>query len=432
MSQTPQLSRAEGLQGPESGRQPGLGRYAKSATPPSVRAKLRIQRLQRFELLSAARDLFVWKGLQTGLEYGQNWHRTAKCQYVPHGSDVGINVSCEHNSAFFTGLISCGSVWACPICAVKIQERRRQEIAAAIDWAYKHGLQPVMVTLTFPHYQWQQLSDLIAQQTDALHRLRAGNPWTKFKQRMGYRGLIRSLELTYGENGWHPHTHELWFLKRDADAEDMKVKILERWEKCCARAGLLDPENAAQVEAFRAHAVDVKGNCSASDYMAKQDDSRHWGADREIAKGSTKAGRAKGKHPFRLLAMAYQDGDKQAGARFIEYAQVMKGRRQLFWSHGFKALVGIEDRTDEELVEEERDSADCLGLVANRHWKLIRAAKMRAQVLNAAETEGWPGVLEIIRDLEKAQPTEPIDPASQELRTWLSPSSSRHHVQRSG
>lgn len=432
MSQTPQLSRAEGLQGPESGRQPGLGRYAKSITPPKVRAKLQVQRLQRFELLSAARDLFVWKGLQEGLEYGQNWHRTAKCHYVPHGSDVGINVSQEHGSSFYTGLVSCGSVWSCPICAVKIQERRRQEIAAAIDWAYQHGLQPVMVTLTFPHYQWQQLSDLIAQQADALQKLRAGNPWTKFKQRMGYKGLIRSLELTYGQSGWHPHTHELWIVKGDADPEEMKAKILERWEKCCARAGLLDPDDVDQVRAFRLHSVDVKGNCSASEYLAKQDDSRHWGADREIAKGSTKAGRAKGKHPFRLLAMADQDGDKQAGARFIEYAQVMKGKRQLFWSHGFKALVGIEDRTDEELVEEERDSADCLGLITNHHWKLIRAARMRGQVLNAAEREGWPGVLEVIRDVEKARPDVPIDPASQELRTWLSPSSSRRHALSSG
>lgn len=412
MSQTSISSRSEGLKGPKNGPPARLGRYAKSITPPLVRAKLRVQRIQRFELLSAARELFVWKGLQMGLEYGQNWHRTAKCQYVPHGSDVGVNTSIEHGSSFFTGLISCGSVWACPVCAVKIQERRRQEIAEAIDWAYKKGLQPVMVTLTFPHYQWQQLSDLVAQQADALQKLRAGNPWTKFKQRMGYRGLIRSLELTYGDNGWHPHTHELWFVRADAEAEDMKAKILERWEKCCARAGLLDLDNAGQVEAFRAHAVDVKGNCSASEYLAKQDDSRHWGADRELAKGSTKAGRAKGKHPFRLLAMA-DEGDKQAGARFIEYAQVMKGKRQLFWSHGFKALVGIEDRTDEELVEEERDHSDCLGLIANRHWKLIRAARMRAQVLNAAETDGWPGVLEIIRDLEKPRRSESTDPPSQ-------------------
>ena len=94
--------------------------------------------------------------------------------------------------------------------------------------------------------------------------------------------------------------------------------------------------------------------------------------------------------------------------------------------------MGIEDRTDEELVEEERDSADCLGLITNHHWKLIRAARMRGQVLNAAEREGWPGVLEVIRDVEKARPDVPIDPASQELRTWLSPSSSKRHALSSG
>ena len=76
-------------------------------------------------------------------------------------------------------------------------------------------------------------------------------------------------------------THELWFVRGDADAEAMKVEVLKRWESACIRAGLLDPKNEAQLEAFRAHAVDVKGNCSASDYLAKQDDARHWGVDRK-------------------------------------------------------------------------------------------------------------------------------------------------------
>ena len=38
---------------------------------------------------------------------------------------------------------------------------------------------------------------------------------------------------------------------------------------------------------------------------------------------------------------------------------------------------------------------------------------MRAQVLNAAETDGWPGVMEIIRDLEKPRQAESTDPPSQ-------------------
>jgi hypothetical protein len=367
--------------------------------PPSVRLKIRADRAERYELLSAARALLLYEGKKQGLEHPHDFHRTAKCNWITVAGGVAVHVSREHSSGFYSGLMKCGSVWACPTCAAKVQERRREEIAKAIAWAYENGLQPVMVTLTFPHYQWDKLSDLMAQQADALHRLRAGAPWKRFKESVGYHGLIRSLELTYGErNGWHPHTHELWFVHSMVEAEAMALKVLERWKACCARAGLLDLGNADQVRAFEGHAVDVKGWCDASDYLAKQDDSRHWGADREIAKGSTKLGRASGKHPFGLLAMA-SNGDKQAGARFIEYAETMKGKRQLYWSSGLKAKVGVEERSDEDLAEEERDSADLLGLLGLDQWRLIRNAGKRAQVLDAAENEGWPGVLALVQSL---------------------------------
>ncbi|WP_223932393.1 hypothetical protein, partial [Aeromonas caviae] len=32
------------------------------------------------------------------------------------------------------------------------------------------------------------------------------------RQTLGYRGLVRGLELTYGSNGWHLHTHEMWLV----------------------------------------------------------------------------------------------------------------------------------------------------------------------------------------------------------------------------
>lgn len=379
-----------------------LGKYAKSATPPTneVRSKLRVNRAERYELLAGARALFLYQGKQEKLEHPANWHRTAKCKWISHGGKVAVHASLEHSSAFYSGLVTCGSVWACPICAAKIQERRREEIAAAIAWAHFRKLQPVMVTLTFPHYAWQKLADLADQQSDALHRLRAGAPWSRFKEIVGYRGLIRSLELTLGQNGWHPHTHELWFVSSSVDADEMKLKVLDRWKTCCARAGLLDLNDVDQVRAFEAHAVDVKGWCDASDYLAKQDDSRHWGADRELAKGSTKAGRAKGKHPFGLLAAA-SAGDKQAGAKFIEYAGVMKGKRQLFWSSGLKTKVGLVERSDEELAEEERDHAETLGLLDLTEWTLVREAGKRAELLDAAESGGWPAVQALIWSLTR-------------------------------
>ncbi|WP_166525000.1 protein rep, partial [Pseudomonas sp. CAH-1] len=371
--------------------------------PPDLRAKLQENRAKRYELLASARSLFLYAGKQEGLKHPQDFHRTAKCKWVPVG-EIGIHASREHSSAFYSGVMNCGSVWACPICAAKVQERRREEVAKAVAWAEAEGLQSVMVTLTFPHYAWHILGDLVKQQADALHRLRAGSPWARFKTATGYQGLIRSLELTFGEHGWHPHTHELWFVNAEVDAEAMKARILERWRNCCARAGLLDLENVDQVRAFNKHAVDVKGWCQASDYLAKQDDSRHWGVDSEIAKASTKQGRAKGKHPFRLLAMAV-DGDKVAGAKFVEYAGVMKGRRQLFWSAGLKKRVLIEEKTDEEIVEDQVDKADLLGFLTRAEWKLVRSTGNRARLLDIAESNGgWAAVQHFLRSLRAKQP----------------------------
>ncbi len=406
-----------------------LGKNAKSATPPD-RRKIKAARAERYQLLSAARALFLHQGKKAGLLHPANFHRTAKCKHTTHGMDIGVHVSQEHGAGFFSGLVTCGSVWACPVCAAKVQERRREEIAQAIDWAYEQGLQPVMVTLTFPHYAWQNLGDLIAQQADALRRMRAGAPWKRFRVAHGYRGLIRALELTHGAHGWHPHTHELWFVSADVaadlstdekreieasvrarkeldplpdDAVDMRSKILDRWRSSCAKAGLLDLANAAQVAAFDAHSVDVKGWCSASDYLAKHDESRHWGADREIAKASTKAGRAKGLHPFGLLANA-AEGDRAAGGKYLEYTEAMKGKAQLFWSRGLKDEVGITDVSDEELAEQERDSADLLGRLSLLQWRRVRDADQRCELLEAAESGGWPAVLVFLANLQKKPP----------------------------
>ena len=397
---------------------PALGTYAKSIDPPPLGAPfpvpagvdtpalLRGLRADRYRLLGAARGLLVAAGARAGLEHPHNYARTAKCCYICHQQGgVHVLLAPELVRAFYGGLVSCGSVWACPVCAAKVQERRREEIAQAIDWAYTEGLQPVLVTLTFPHRAWHKLGDLLKQQARALQLLRMGKPWAKFRAKYDYNGLIRALELMHGRHGWHPHTHELWFVKRDsADAPnsvaaEMQTQILKMWESACRRAGLLVDE---KIDAFRAHAVDVKGNCSASDYMAKQDDQKHWGVDREIAKASTKAGRAKGVHPFGLLAKS-ADGDVRAGRLFLAYTIAMKGKRQIFWSPGLKDRVRINDVDDETLAAEQREEVDILGTIEQSDWRTIREAGARAQVLDAAELGGWPAVESLIDILTLAE-----------------------------
>lgn len=374
---------------------PDSGHTRNPLPPPEGREKIRELRAQRYELQATARMLLSSEGRRQGLEFGHDLHRTAKCKHITRSEHAAVYKDAEHGAAFYSGLVTCGSVWACPICSAVVQERRREEIAQAIDWAYREDLQPIMVTFTFPHQAWDSLPDLLEKQADAFRRLRRGSVWQRIKERMGYRGLIRALELTHGEHGWHPHTHELWFVSASVSAEELHGVIVRRWADMCERAGLLTADKRA---AFMQHSVDVKGWCTASEYLAKQDDSKHWGADRELAKASTKAGRKAGKHPFGLLADA-ADGDTRAGRLYVEYSLAVKGKRQIFWTAGLKAQVGVDELDDEQLAEESREKADLLGLVSLPDWKLVRAAGKRAQLLDAAERGGWPAVMSLIRGL---------------------------------
>jgi len=380
--------------------QPHLGIYAKSASAsdPDLSQRLRELRADRFRFLATARELFIAEGHRHGLAYADSFHRTAQCLHVRHSDTVGVYHSTEHNRAFYGGLVTCGSVWACPVCAAKIQERRRLEIAQAFDWAYSHGHKAVMVTFTFPHYAHQRLADLLGMQADAFKRLRSGKAWDRIKKDMGYVGLIRSLEVTLGDSGWHPHTHEAWIVSKDCNAYALRNRVARRWVQVCIKAGIA-PDQARKIGAFLRRSVQITDNCRASDYFAKQDDSKNhrkgWGADRELAKSNSKTSRsAKGYHPFALLREHADGGEsrKDAGSRYLEYVEAMRGKAQIFWSRGLKDLVGVDDKTDEELAVEQTDKADLLSRLTPHDWKIILRNKARAEILNIAEAEGAAGI----------------------------------------
>lgn len=380
-----------------------LGNKTKSSPPTGGvdRSKLQDLRSKRYELLASARSIYVTAGAIDGLQFVQNYHRTAKCKYVPTGHQVAVNSAQATGSAFYSGLISCGCVWTCPVCAVKIQEKRRIEIAKAINYAYSNNLQPVLVTLTFPHSKYQQLSPLLKMQADALAKLRKGKLWDNFKNDINYSGLIRSLELTYGVNGWHPHTHELWFVGKDINAEEIKEYVIDKWWSACLRAGLVE-DNADEMLNFYKHAVDIKGNCSASDYLAKQDSSKNWGVDREVAKASSKKGKKSGLHPFAFLTEEHKNV-----SLWLEYSKAIKGKSQLFWSRGLKKKCGIDEISDEE-ISEENSEIDILGMIDFEDWKLIRDTKKRSEILNIAENypahEAWDNIKTLIKILKLANP----------------------------
>jgi len=86
----------------------------------------------------------------------------------------------------------------CPVCARRMAADRVEVYQSAIDsmqW-------PMMVTLTMPHTAESSCPSDVRALRRALGRLRRLR-WFRLK----VAGGITSIEITCGDNGWHPHAH---------------------------------------------------------------------------------------------------------------------------------------------------------------------------------------------------------------------------------
>lgn len=316
-------------------------------------------------------------------------YRTIDCTWC-RVADLALVRPVERDSYHYKGLATCGSVWACPICAAKIQERRRQEVEQAIAWAAAQERAGYVVSLTFPHRVDQPLRDLLKLQQQALAYMRGRRQYAELIGKLGHIGRIRALEVTHGQNGWHPHTHELLFLDPDVPAEWLRLQLASLWLRACRKVGLFrdDRDNGAD---FLRYSVDVRaGDEGTADYLAKMDDQTKWGLSHEVTKSSSKQGRRAGSHPFKLATNPATHG------LFLEYVQAMKGSRQLIWSRGLKAAVGVVEKSDEEIAQEEVAKVSDQIPVADRAWRVVLGNDARWELTHAAKTGGRPAVDEFL------------------------------------
>ena len=95
------------------------------------------QRKDRFKALSAIRQILLSEGSKQFPLMPTKYHRSTLCKHSLTGSEVAVLLSNEHGKAFFDGLQTCGNVWTCPVCAAKVQERRRLEIAEGMEFSIR-------------------------------------------------------------------------------------------------------------------------------------------------------------------------------------------------------------------------------------------------------------------------------------------------------
>lgn len=329
----------------------------------------------------------------------------------------------ERCKAHWSNVQRCGSLWLCPVCAKQISEKRREELKQGIESFKSGGGFVFMMTLTFSHSPNQPLKSLIEGQKKAY---KIFCETTKVQAIFDVMGVgskkINAKEITFGSNGWHPHQHILLLSTRpitDSYKEKMDIsdinfdektklnqfvkyheELSSLWIKACVRAGLQSPSME--------YGLDIRDGKYADRYVSK------WGLENELTKGHIKKGREGGLTPFDLLQLSFNDVQvhgKSSLRLYQEYGVSTKGLRQLVWARGLKKLLGIDEKTDEELAQETENMGILLEEVPDLIFSLLCKYQKRHEYLTALEndyTNGCYGLLSseaylLIEDLAKRE-----------------------------
>lgn len=299
--------------------------------------------------------------------------RVSYCMRTLNPGKRGVEVvhTPGHGSSY-RGLMTCGSAWACPVCASRVTEARRAELQAALEtW---RGF-AVMAAFTLQHDRDDRLADLLVDLKAAFQALARDRQVRKLKAQFGIIGTVSAFEVTYGAAGWHPHKHVLFLSERELSTDEIRTlerEISARYRSILQKRGRFGGESCAVV--FTAGGT----NQAAAAYVTKGT----WSSAAELTKAPVKAGRSGNRSPFELLAAA--ETDRQAAALFKEYFYAFKGTHQVQYSRGLRALLGLGlERSDEEIAAVE-DEGVVLAVIAPDVWRVICQRELRGDLLAAA------------------------------------------------
>lgn len=347
-------------------------------TPPSQNAgnAVSVAVRRRYELLAHAQSLLTENNVKgrTGKR-----HKTIGCHICRIDRDkpvTGIHIPGQQ-AGVYANLQKCGNVHACPVCGAKISERRRLELQTGLDNLVASGHSYAMATFTLQHRAGETASTVRERVVASFRKLFAGNPGKRLRERFGILGFVKNIETPYGANGWHVHPHVIFVFETSfhglngAFAAEFEGYLGKRWRHVVEKmGGYADTDHGFKMSW---DSQDIAG------YVTKMNDDSEWTLAHEMSKGVVKRGRNGSRTPTELLIdSAY--GDEDAGRKWVEYVQAFSGKQQLAYTPGLKALMGLEEKTDEEIAEEKEAIGREIVQFSGESWPAVVGNGIQAEV----------------------------------------------------
>lgn len=341
-------------------------------------------------------------------------HRVNKASIA--GTD-GVFLLSNGSQAKFFGTSHCQNPFVCPCCSARRMSKFATEIGMAIKILSKKGYVGIMITFTLPHLPFmkcREITDILVNtyqkfrtnlKTYSQGRNRTPSKEAEFTLDVGLKHHVSVYEYTWGNNGWHPHIHGIfWLPKKNLSKVGKWEKILhERWlfwgkketVKYWKKHGIFkgyEQEKADwlykvvnQKRGGLYMSKDSKGNVresAASEYICG------WGSDKEVTGNYRKNATNEGHYtPYQILEKAYH-GDKKCEKLIIEFALSITTKPYHFrirWSQtGIKKLVAqqLQIENCEELIKKkEHEKWKVLLWFSREDWSYISRYEKNSPVI---------------------------------------------------
>ncbi len=315
--------------------------------------------------------------------------RQSYCMRFSGGNAVKLHYNANIHNATYRNLAHCDNPWTCPVCSEKINARRREEVLHTVtEWEAMGGM-TLMLTYTMQHDRTDDADVITTQLRNAYRKLWKDRVGQNLKQKYGIKHTISHLDVTLGENGWHPHLHVIVFVDPTVASgenidffndeklrEHVESDVGPEWIRCLNHFG---------GDATLEHGLLAStGDQFRRDYLAKFGKMLVRDYKRTIAYEitSNRSKQLKGLHPFEVLELSQGKAKSYYGRKWHEYVLFTKHRKQLTWSPGLKALVGLDDLTDTEVVEEHNEQDVEVYEIPYLTWEAVLHFEQRGKLLN--------------------------------------------------
>lgn len=307
--------------------------------------------------LFTVRDFTILKKLQSKLRsevselYNLPRLKNLKYCMARSHSGLGVDVGKTSNGKLaLRGVTYCHNHWACPSCTPRAMMAISKKLQAAYQMLRERGYEARMITFTVPHrIRYDQDINFGSNLDIMLHFLRT--TYNSFLSgtlkhvRPNDCYTFQIFEVTHGINGWHPHIHAIYWLKKEEWNAfiEKESALVESWHFHCTKIGKkMYKDGMINYDEYEEIIELLPTPQNPGFYISKHTGevanyitNALGGLAHEVTSLHLKKARKGNLTIWQILDKAVKEDNDQCWKLFIEYALVTQGIQRWRFKRGF-------------------------------------------------------------------------------------------------